>query len=153
MALETTGYQVAAQTITWAAGQSLDSLVDDEWTDLSDEIDNTTDKYTLVDIRVALGSAAFTGVDAVIEVYLVPTIDGANYPDWVGNVSTDQQQNNQFFVKTLTTTGTTAAQELAGGNIQVPPGRYKWGFRNRGNVTLAATGNTPQWRPHSFEDV
>lgn len=153
MALKSTGYQAAATSLAWASGQSLDSLTDDEWTDLSDEIDNSTNKYTEVDLRIPLGSATFTGADSAIEVYLVPSVDGTNYPKWTGNVSTDEQQNNEFFVDSATTTGATEAQELVLRNIMIPPGKYKYGFRNRSNVTLAASGNTPQWRPHSFEDV
>lgn len=153
MALKQTGYQAAAADVTWAAGQSLDSAVDNEWTDLSDEIDNSTDKYTELDLRIPLGSAAFTGTDSTIEVYLVRSTDGTAYPNWTGNVTTDEQQNNQFFVGAATTTGATEAQELSVPNIMIPPGKFKFGFRNRTNVTLAASGNTPQWRPHSFEDA
>ena len=153
MALKSTGYQASATTIAWTSGQDLDSLTDNEWTDLSDEVDNSTNKYTQVDVRVALGSAAFTGTDSLLEVYLVPSVDGTNYPGWTGNVTTDEQQNNEFFVGAVTTTGTTATQELVLRNVTVPPGVYKWGFRSRAGVTLAASGNTPQWRPHSFEDV
>lgn len=153
MALRQTGYQAAAANLVWTSGQSLDSLTDDEWTDLTDEIDNSTSKYAEADLRIPLGSAAFTGTDSVIEVYLVPSVDGTNYPKWTGNVTTDEQQNNGFFVGSATTTGATETQELVVANIMLPPGKYKYGFRNRANVTLAASGNTPQWRPHSVEDA
>lgn len=153
MALKSTGYQAAATTITWTSGQDLDSLTDNEWTDLTDEVDNSTNKYTYVDVRVALGSAAFTGSDSALEVYLVPSIDGSTYPKWTGNTTTSEQQNDEFFVDKAYATGATEAQELAVRNILVPPGKYKWGFRSRANVTLAGSGNTPQWRPHSLEDA
>ena len=152
MALKQTGYLAAVTNVAWTSGQTLDSLTNDEWTDLSDEVDNGTNLYTEVDLRIPLGSAAFTGKDSSIEVYVVPTVDGTNYPKWTGNVTTEEQQNNEFYVGSATTTGATEAQELVVRNIMIPPGKYKWGFRNRANVTLAATGNTPQWRPHSFKD-
>ena len=153
MALKSTGYQTTATAVAWTSGQALASLTNDEWTDLSDEIDNSTNLYTMVDLRMVLGSAAFTGTDSSIEVYIVPSVDGTNYPKWTGNVTTDEQQNNKFFVGTFTTTGATEAQEDAISRVMVPPGKYKYGFRNRSNVSLAASGNTISWRPHSYKDV
>jgi hypothetical protein len=153
MALKNTGYQVAIQSIAWAAGQSLASLTDNEWTDLSDEIDNSTNKYVTMDIAIDLGSAAFTGTDSIIEVYVVPSVDGTNFGMWTGNVTTDEQENVQYFVGSVTTSGATEAQtDLTLRNVVVPPGKYKFGFRNRSNVTLNAT-NAAGYRPHSFEDA
>lgn len=152
MTLKSSGYLVAAQTIAWTSGQDLDSLTDNEWTDLSDAIDNTSNLYTMADIEIVLGSAAFTGSDSVLEIYIVPSVDGTNYPDWTGNVTTDEQENNQYFVGAVTTSGATAAQRLAEEKIPLPPGKFKFGFRNKTNVTLAASGNTAKYRPHSFKD-
>lgn len=153
MALKSTGYQAAIASVTWAAGQDLDSLTDGEWTDLSDEINNSTTKYTMVDFRLVLGSAAFTGTDSAIALYIVRSVDGTNYPDWTGNVTTDEQQNEQYFDGVFTTTGATEAQDIVLRDIPIPPGKYKIGIRSLANVTLAATGNSLEWRPHSFEDA
>ena len=144
------GYKVAAQSIAWASGQDLDTLSDDEWTDLSDEIDNTTDKYIYADLEIVLGSAAFTGADSVIEAYIVPSIDGTNYPDWTGNVTTEEQENEQYHVATVKTSGATAAQRMADRKIELPNGKYKWGFRNKTGVATAASGNTAMWRPWNY---
>lgn len=151
--LKLSGYLTTEAAITWASGQTLVSLTDNEYTDLSDEIDNSTNLYAFADLRMVLGSAAFTGTDSGIECYLVPTEDGTNYPTWTGNGTSDEQENNPFFVGFIPTTGTTAAQAGVLLRIKLPQGKYKWGFRNRGNVTLAASGNTIYWRPHSFQSV
>ena len=153
MALKSTGYQATASTVAWTSGQDLDSLTDNEWTDLSDEIDNSTDKYSVVDIEIVLGSAAFTGTDSALEVYIVPSVDGTNYPNWTGNVTTDEQENNPYFVGSIPTSGATEAQREVISRVPIPPGKFKFGFRSRLNVTAAASGNTVKWRPHSFEDV
>lgn len=150
--LKLSGYLASAASLVWTSGQSLASLTDNEWTDLCDEIDNSTNKYTFVDIYLDLGSAAFTGSDSGIEIYLVPCVDGTNYPSWTGNVTTDETENNGFYVGFVPTTATTAAQKMVLSRISLPNGKYKWGFRNRGNVTLNAT-NTAYWRPHSYENV
>lgn len=147
--LTRSGYLASAASITWASGQTLASLTDNEYTDLSDEVDNSTNKYMYVDLEIVLASAAFTGADSGIEVYLIPTVDGTNYPTWTGNGTSDEQENNGFFVGFVSTTGTTAAQRMVLRDIDLPNGKYKWGFRSRANVSLAASGNSASWRPHS----
>lgn len=43
--LTLSGYLTTAQTVAWTgATQKIDSLTDNEWTDLSDEIDNSSNK-------------------------------------------------------------------------------------------------------------
>jgi hypothetical protein len=147
--LTRSGYLASAAAITWASGQTLNSAASNEWTDLSDEIDNSTNKYWAVDLDISLASAAFTGAGSGIEVYLVPSVDGTNYPTWVGDVTTEQQVNNQYFAAFGRTTGTTAAQRITITGIELPSGKYKWAFRNRGGIALASSGNTVSWRPHS----
>ena len=148
--LNQTSYRVTVQSISWTSGQSLASLVDGEWTDLSDEEDNDTDNDLFVDLYLDLGSAAFTGTDSEIRCYLVPSVDGTAFGNWTGNVTTEQQGNEPHFVGAIPTTGTTAAQDLILRNVLIPPGKYKWGFRNAGGVTLNAT-NTAEWRPHNLQ--
>ena len=107
----------------------------------------------MVDIEIVLGSAAFTGTDSMIEIYLVPSVDGTNYGDWTGNVTTDEQENNKYYVGQVTTSGATAAQRMTLREVKIPPGLYKYGFRSRAGVSLAASGNTVKWRPHSYADA
>jgi len=149
LTVKKSGYLAAAAAVAFSGTQTLNSLTDNEWTDLSDEIDNSTNKYASVDLDLVLGSAAFTGADSGIEIYLIPCIDGTNYPTWTGNTTSDKQENLPFFVGFILTTGTTAAQRGALLDVELPNGKYKWGCRNRGNVTLAGSGNTLSWRPHS----
>ena len=147
--LTRSGYLASASSIAWTSGQSLNSLTDNEFTDLSDEVDNSTNKYMYADVEIVLASAAFTGTDSGIEVYLIPSQDGTNYPTWTGNGTTDEQENVGFFVGFVPTTGTTAAQRMVLRDVSLPNGKYKWGFRNRGNVSTASSGNSATWRPHS----
>jgi len=151
--LKRTGYFASATSVVWTSGQSLDSLTDNEFTDLSDEIDNSTDLYMFADFELVLGSAAFTGTDSGVELYLIPCVDGTNYPTWTGNGTSDEQENNPFFVGAMPTTGTTAAQRAILRDIELPNGKYKLACRNRGNVTLPSSGNTLKWRPHSVKSV
>lgn len=155
--LKLSGYLTTAQTVAWTgATQKIDSLTDNEWTDLSDEIDNSTNKYAFADLDLVLGSAVFTGSDAGIEVYIVPTVDGTNYPDWSGNATTDAPEQAHYFVAFLPLKAATAARRVVSSSqhaIELPQGKFKFGIRNRGNVTLASSGNTLYWRPKSYDSV
>lgn len=144
------GYKSAAVSVAWASGQTLDSLTDNEYTDASDAIDNSSNLYLFADIEIVLGSAAFTGTDSAIEVYLIPSVDGTNYANWTGNGTSDEQENDTHYVGVVSTSGSTAAQRLVLRNIALPNGLYKYALRNRGNVTLASSGNTVKWRPYNY---
>ena len=80
-------------------------------------------------------------------------MDGTNYPDWTGNSATDEQENNKFFVGTMTTTGTTAAQRMTLRAVSLPNGKFKMGIRSRAGVALAASGNTLKYRPWQYTSV
>lgn len=151
--LKLSGYLATESAIVFSGTQQLNSLTDNEYTDLSDEIDNSTNKYFQVDLRLVIASAAFTGADSGIEIFLIPTVDGTNYPTWGGNTTTDQQANTPFFVGFVPFTGTTAAQAGVLRGVELPQGKYKWAARNRGNVSLAGSGNTIYWRPSSYDAV
>ena len=151
--LKLSGYLAAAAAVSFTGTQTLDSLTDNEWTNLSDEIDNSSNLYAIVDLELELGSAAFTGTDSGIEIHLIPSVDGTNYPTWTGNGTSDEQENNLFYVGFITTTGTTAAQVGTLLRVPLPNGKYKWGVRSRANVTLASSGNALNWRPHTVTSV
>lgn len=155
--LKLAGYLTTAQTVTWAgATQKIDSLTDNEWTDLSDEIDNSSNLYAYAQLDLVLGSAAFTGTDSGIEVYIVPTVDGTNYPDWTGNGTSDAPEQMHLFAVFLPLKATTAARRAVSSSqrpIELPQGKFKFGIRSRANVSLASSGNTLYWRPLAYQSV
>ncbi len=155
--LKLSGYLATAQTVAWTgATQKIDSLANDEWTDLSDEIDNSSNKYPFADLDLVLGSAAFTGADAGIEVYIVPTVDGTNYPDWSGNATTDAPEQAHYLAAFLPLKASTAARRVVSSSqaaVELPQGKFKFGIRSRANVALASSGNTLYWRPKSYDAV
>jgi hypothetical protein len=155
--LKLSGYLAAAASVAWTgATQKIDSLTDNEWTDLSDEIDNSTNKYAFMQLELVLGSAAFTGSDAGMEIYVVPTLDGTNYPDWSGNSTTDAPEQNHLFAAFLPLKASTAARRAVSSSqtpVEMPQGKFKFGIRSRANVTLAGSGNTLSYRPLSYDAV
>jgi hypothetical protein len=152
--LKLAGYLASEAAIVFSGTQQLNSLADNEYTNYSDEIDNSTNLYAMADIRVVIASAAFTTpADCGLEIFLIPTVDGTNYPTWTGDTATDQVHNGPFFVGYVPFTGTTAAQAGVLMGVDLPNGKYRWAARNRGNVALAGSGNTIYWRPHSVQSV
>jgi len=152
--LKLSGYLASAAAVVFSGTQQLNSLTDNEYTDLSDELDNSTDNHAFVDLYLDLASAAFaTPADCGVEVFIVPSVDGTNYPTWTGNTTTDQVHNSLFLVAYIPLTGTTAAQDGVATRVPLPNGKYKYGIRNRGNVTTAASANVLYWRPHSYDAV
>lgn len=155
--LKNSGYLATAVTVAWTgATQKIDSLTDNEWTDLSDEVDNSTNKYAFADIDLVLGSAAFTGADAGVEVYVIQTVDGTNYPDWTGNTTSDAPEQANYYAVFLPLKAATAARRVMSSSqapISLPQGKFKFGIRSRANVTLASSGNTLYFRPLSYDSV
>lgn len=149
LTIKKSGYLASAAAVTWASGTTLTSLADNGFTSLSDEIDNSTTKYMLADLYIELGSAVFTGVDSSIDVFVVPSVDGTNYPSWATGTA-EETENLCHLVGSGPTTASTAAQKIVITNIPLPTGKFKFAFRNRGNVSLASSANTVYWRPHSI---
>lgn len=154
--LKLSGYLASAVAVVFSGTQQINSLTDNEWTDLSDEVNNTTDLYAFADLDLVLGSAAFTGADSGIEVYIVPTVDGTNYPDWTGNSTSDAPEQGQYFTTFLPLKASTSAKRVVSSSsaaIELPQGKFKFGLRSRANVTLAGSGNTLYFRPKSYQSV
>jgi len=144
------GYKAAAAAVVFSGTRTLVSLADNEWTDESDEIDNSSTKYMMMDLSLTLGSAAFTGTDSILEIFVIPSLDDTVYPSWTGDGIIDEQENQIFFVGSVTTDGTTAAQEMYLSDVAMPNGKFKFGVRNRGGIVLNASGNTLKWRPWNY---
>jgi hypothetical protein len=148
-----TAYLAEAQT---ALSTDLNGDLNDTWSALSGEFDNSTNGYMFMDIEVYLAApaSAWSGADSAYEIYIVPSVDGTNYPDYVESGTGAEQENNQYFVGSVTTqgAGTVACRQTIRG-VEVPNGKFKIGGRNVTNQTLAATGNTVKWRPWAYKSA
>jgi hypothetical protein len=138
------GYKVAIAT---ALTTDLNSLANGSTSALSAEIDNSTTKYLYADMELNLASLTPTA-GGYVALYLVPTIDGTNYPLFDTGASPGTANNN-YFVGSFSTKAAAAAQRIAMREIQLPPGKYKLAVYNGAGVALAASGNTLSWRPYN----
>lgn len=147
------GYKAAAQTIAFNGTRTMNNtLLDNEWTHLSDVVDNSVNLWLFADWEIQLTSAVFTGADSAVELYIVPILDDTNDPDWVGDGIVDEQEQNVYFVGSFTTSGATLAQRLTIRAIEMPPGLFKVGIRNRAGVTLGGT-NVLRYRPWQYSSA
>lgn len=91
---------------------------------------SNTELDTLADLEFVCGSIT-PGSNAIVDLYLVGTVDGTNYGDTPG-----------LLVGAWTiTSGTGAKREFITG-VPVPPRDHKWHVVQRTGVTLPASGNT-----------
>lgn len=136
------GYKVAIAT---ALTTDLNSLANGSASALSAEIDNSTNKYLYADMELNLASLTPTA-GGYVALYLVPSVDGTNYPLFDTGASPGTANNN-YFAGSFSTKAAAAAQRIAMREIQLPPGKYKLAVYNGAGVALAASGNTLSWRP------
>lgn len=152
---------MAAGDILWTApttpqdiSNSNDCAVVDGAGGIGSEIDNSTDRLMYGDVEVVLNSAAVAvGLDARLDVYLIPTLfDGTSYPV---PGSADDKFTGSYFVGSISsveTVGTVAATDFTSGilrRIELPPSKFKIGIVNELGVSLAAKTVTVQFRRYS----
>lgn len=138
------GYKAtAATTLT----TELNSLANGSTTALSAEIDNTTNLYKYMDLELYVASAAFTGT-SYVSLYVVPTLDGTNYPDWDAGASPGLGNNN-YWVGDLFLKAATGAERHVLRGVLVPTGKFKTAAKNAGGVAMASSGNTVSYRMYN----
>lgn len=143
-------YLAEAQTVL---STELDSLAVDTWSAVSSEVDNSTNNYMFMDIEVDLASITPTGTDAALEIYIVPSVDGTQYPSTSNSGTAAEQENTQYFVGSVTLSLDAEVQIHMLRGIEVPTGKWKMFVRNKSNVQLATSGSTVKWRPWAYKSV
>ena len=120
----------------------LNSLADGSVTALGTEVDNTTDLDDVMDGELNLASYTMNSTAAYCTLYLIPSLDGTNYPDW--NSGAKGNYHDQYAVATLRVypsgaAGTKRAEVTA---VPIPPCKFKLAIGNFTTVNLAGSGNT-----------
>jgi len=116
-------------------------------------ITNNTIHDLFVDFQLDLASVDMSGQSSPsLAVYLIPSIDGTNYPDWEAGADPDPA-NEQYYVGSIT------IQELSKAHLQVltdvalKTGKHQVALRNNCGAALAASGNTLGFRTHGYEST
>jgi hypothetical protein len=90
------------------------------------------------DLELAVDFVAAPTAGSVVELYLLPSIDGTVYPDG----STSILPQSSLYVGGFAVRSTTAAQVMVIRGVALPPGSYKYLVQNTTNQAFPATGST-----------
>lgn len=127
--------------VTWTAygtaddvgGTAFNSLADGSGA-ISSEIDNSSDLKRWGDLEVTMGgSVTSSGLDARIDVYLIPTYDGTSYPVPGSTGSTFTGTQLVGCISSVDTVGTVAVTSYTNGTLRsilLPPTKFKIGLVN-----------------------
>ena len=127
--------------VTWTAyntaddigGTAFNSLADGSGA-ISSEIDNSSGLYRWGDLEITQGGAVTSaGLDARIDVFLIPTYDGTNYPVPGSTGSTFTASQKVGTISSVEVVGTVAVTSYTNGTlrmIQLPPTKFKIGAVN-----------------------
>lgn len=132
------------QGLTTVMSTELNSLVSSSGKAISSAIDNsdvqaqpTLDLFADLELKVTFAAAPTAGT--VVEVYLLPSIDGGTtYPD--GSASVLPQSS--LYVGGFAVRAVTTAQVMVLRGIALPPGVYKYLVQNTTNQAFPASGST-----------
>lgn len=133
------GYPGAASTVL---STDLNGLTSNNVSALSAEQDNSTNKYLYTDVEVYLDTINVSSTTAEVRVYLVPCVDGANYPEFDTGTTSPGAHNNNYYVGTVRIKASNAAHRGVLRQVPLPPGKYKWAVRNVTGVALASTNSS-----------
>jgi len=143
-------------TIKWEAPGSVQTYLSTELNSLADganklggAISNDAagelDLYMTVQLYLATTSAR--AVDARVDLYLLPTVDGTNFA--YGSDSVDPSPDN--WVGQFVPPADTSAVYMVIQKIEIPPVDFKLLVMNEINVAFAASGNLLKYKIFSLE--
>ncbi len=140
---------MSAGDVLWSAYNTADDIGGTAFNSLADaagaissEVDNGTGLFMFGDLEVTQGGAvSSSGLDARIDVYLVPVYDGTNYPT-PGGATTFTGSQFVGSISSVETVGTVAATNFTNGTlrlIRLPPCKFKIGLVNELGATFNAS--------------
>lgn len=135
-------------TIATALSTGLDSLANGS-SAITAALDNGTDRSIWDDLELVVTFGTAPALNAPVEVYLVPSVDGTNYAD--GSATVLPSPN--LLVGTFLVRAVTTAQRVAIRKIELPPGLFKYLVRNQAGQAMAASGNTLKRRPYEMSSA
>lgn len=128
----------------------LNALASSNGKAVSAAIDNSTYLDLFDDLELAVDFVSAPTVGTVVEVYLLPSIDGGTtYPDG----STSVLPQSSLYVGGFAVRSTTAAQVMSLRGVALPAGRFKYLVQNTTNQAFPASGSTLRRNPYQLQSV
>lgn len=142
----------SGQGLTWGDAFSTATLngvpnADSILSDIS--ITNGTALDIWADVSIHLASLAVSG-NCLLSLAIYPlNKDGSTYGDGRFATAAGGQPAGNYWVANLNLVAATQAQDVIAKEIILPPGTFKFVLFNASGTTLAATGNTCQYRTYN----
>lgn len=138
------------RAVSTAMSSELDALAASTGKAISSAIDNTTTLDLFDNLELAVDFVSAPTANTIIEVYLLPSIDGGTtYPDG----STSILPQSSLYVGGFAVRATTAAQVMVLRGIALPPGFFKYLLQNTTNQPFPATGSTLRRNPYQLQSI
>lgn len=112
---------------------------------------DTVDAELWADFYFLTGGSITPGTNARADLYLIRAPDGTNYEDATTGAS--ESLPPDAFVGSFVPTSGAGTKRMVLRDIPLPPGLFKVILQNETGVSLAASGNTVKYRPHSLQSV
>jgi hypothetical protein len=127
----------------------LNSLAANTGKAVSSAIDNSAngDLFDDLELAVTFGSSPIDR--SIVEVFLLPSIDGSTYPE--GSTSVPAQSS--LYVGGFAVRAVTTAQVLVLRGVALPPGLFKYQIQNQTNQAFPASGSTLRRNPYQLLSV
>jgi hypothetical protein len=132
------------QGVTTVLSTELNALGSSSGKAISSALTNDSDSSNwnlnlFADLELAVDFVSAPTAGTVVELYLLPSIDGGTtYPDG----STSILPQSSLYVGGFAVRNTTAAQVMVIRGVALPPGYYKYLVQNTTNQAFPATGST-----------
>lgn len=127
----------------------LNSITTASYSNASSAIDNSSTLYPYMDLELYVTYGTNPSTGGYVAAYLLPSVDGTNYPDGSSSVTPAAE----LIVASFSLRATTSAQRLAATGIPVPSGLFKLMIGNFAGQTMAASGNTLKYRRYMTQVV
>jgi hypothetical protein len=139
------GYRGVANVMTTA----LDALAATTGKAISAAFDNSVELDMFADFELLVDWVIAPTANTVVELYIVPTIDGTNYSD--GSTSILPQPG--LYVGGFVARNDTAVQRMVLRGVPMPPGLWKALIQNTTNQAFPASGSTLRYNKYGVQSV
>lgn len=140
--------QLAAyRGVSNAMTTELNSLASSTGKAISSAFDNSTNLDLFDDLQLTVTFASAPTAGTVVELYLLPSIDGGtDYADG----STSVLPQSSLYVGGFAVRAVTTAQKMIVRGVALPPGLFKYLVQNTTNQAFPASGSTLERNPYQL---
>jgi hypothetical protein len=140
----------AYRGVSNAMTTELNSLASSTGKAISSAIDNSTNLDLFDDLQLTVTFASAPTAGTVVELYLLPSIDGGtDYADG----STSVLAQSSLFVGGFAVRAVTTIQKMMLRNVALPPGLFKYQVQNTTNQAFPATGSVLERNPYQLQSL